>query len=107
MGRRQCAGGARRGADRLLSGRIVGHPIAARAPERYRASICLSGFVAPGVVPGTHPADGRLASLDVPVFYGYGTNDTVIPKFLVNETLAWLEGTHGSPRTPTAASTIR
>ena len=44
-----------------------------------------------GVVPGTHPADGRLASLDVPVFYGYGTNDTVIPKFLVNETLAWLE----------------
>ena len=25
-------------------------------PERYRASICLSGFVAPGVVPGTHPS---------------------------------------------------
>lgn len=60
-------------------------------PERYRASICLSGFVAPGIVPGTHPADERLAALDIPVFYGYGTADTVVPRFLVNETLAWLE----------------
>lgn len=60
-------------------------------PERYYGSICLSGFMAPGIVPGTHPADDRLALLDIPVFYGYGSRDNVIPKFMTYETLAWLE----------------
>lgn len=60
-------------------------------PERYCGTICLSGFVAPGAVPGTAPADGRLAELDIPVFYGYGSADTMVPKWLSQETLAWLE----------------
>ena len=60
-------------------------------PERYRASICLSGFLAPGVVDGTHPADKLLGSLKIPVFYGYGRADTVIPRNQLIGTAAWLE----------------
>lgn len=48
-------------------------------PERYAASISLSGFLAPGIVAGSAPADSRIAELNIPVFYGYGKNDTVIP----------------------------
>lgn len=60
-------------------------------PERYRASVSLSGFLAPGTVPGSAPADDRLASLNVPVFYAYGKDDTVIPKYELFATAAWLE----------------
>ncbi len=60
-------------------------------PERYRAAISLSGFLAPGVVPHTHPADARLLDLNIPTFYGYGSADTVVPKYDIYETLAWLE----------------
>lgn len=60
-------------------------------PQRYRASICLSGFIAPGIVPGTHPADDILTNLEIPVFYGYGTADPVIPQYEVHATEAWLE----------------
>lgn len=60
-------------------------------PERYRAVISLSGFNAPGGVPGTAPADNRLADLDIPVFYTYGKNDGVIPKYELFATAAWLE----------------
>ncbi len=60
-------------------------------PERYRASISLSGFLAPGVVAGSAPADDRVAELNVPVFYGYGQSDTVIPKPEIFATTAWLD----------------
>ena len=60
-------------------------------PERYRAAISLSGFLAPGSVRGTAPADARLADLRIPVFYGYGNNDTVIPKHEIFAMVAWLE----------------
>ncbi|MBT1164754.1 alpha/beta hydrolase [Bifidobacterium felsineum] len=60
-------------------------------PERYRAVISLSGFNAPGQVPGTAPADDRLADLDIPVFYTYGKNDGVVPKYELFATAAWLE----------------
>ena len=49
-------------------------------PERYRASISLSGFLAPGLVRGTAPADDRIAPLNIPTFFGYGNSDTVIAK---------------------------
>ena len=60
-------------------------------PERYRAVISLSGFNAPGLVPGTAPADDRLADYDIPVFYTYGKNDGVVPKYELFATAAWLE----------------
>ena len=60
-------------------------------PERYAASISLSGFLAPGIVAGSAPADSRIAELNIPVFYGYGKNDTVIPMPEIFATTAWLD----------------
>ena len=60
-------------------------------PERYAASISLSGFLAPGIVAGSAPADSRIAELNIPVFYGYGKNDTVIPMPELFATAAWLD----------------
>lgn len=60
-------------------------------PERYRAVISLSGFLAPAGVPGSAPADDRLADLEIPAFYGYGDRDTVIPKPEAYAFAAWLE----------------
>lgn len=60
-------------------------------PERYRAAISLSGFLAPGVVAGTAPADDRLPERETPMFYGYGDRDGVIPRSELHATEAWLE----------------
>ncbi|MDF7663078.1 esterase [Bifidobacterium sp. ESL0763] len=60
-------------------------------PKRYRAVIALSGFVAQARVAGTAPADDELASLETPVFYGYGDRDSVLPKYELNAACAWLE----------------
>lgn len=60
-------------------------------PERYRAAISLSGFLAPGLVEGTAPADERVAALDIPVFFAYGRADTVIPKYELSAAAAWME----------------
>lgn len=60
-------------------------------PERYRAVVSLSGFNAPGQVPGTAPADERLPEFDIPVFYAYGKRDAVIPKYELFAAAAWLE----------------
>lgn len=56
-------------------------------PERYRAAISLSGFLAPG----TAAADDRLPAFDTPVFFAYGKNDEVIPKYELFAAAAWLE----------------
>ncbi|NEG69949.1 alpha/beta hydrolase [Bifidobacterium choloepi] len=60
-------------------------------PTRYRAAISLSGFLAPGQVAATCPGDDELAELNIPTFFGYGEADTVIPKYMLFETVAWLE----------------
>lgn len=60
-------------------------------PERYRAGIVLSGFHAPGNLVETRPAEDRLAALEIPVFFGYGEADTVIPLYEIFATSAWLE----------------
>lgn len=60
-------------------------------PERYRAAVCLSGFLAPAVVPGTAPADERLKKMDKPVFFGYGKADDVVPKYEIYALAAWLD----------------
>ncbi|NEG55660.1 alpha/beta hydrolase [Bifidobacterium platyrrhinorum] len=59
-------------------------------PKRYRAAVSLSGYIAPGVVPGTAPADGILERYNVPVFYTYGKNDDVVPKYELFAAQAWL-----------------
>ena len=60
-------------------------------PERYRAAICLSGFLAPGVVAGSAPADDRLAELQLPVFFSYGGSDGVVARNEYLAMSAWLE----------------
>ena len=60
-------------------------------PERYRAVINLSGFLAPAGVPGTAPADDRLTDFEIPVYFGYGKNDAAIPKYELFAAAAWLE----------------
>ncbi|RBP99596.1 alpha/beta hydrolase [Bifidobacterium xylocopae] len=60
-------------------------------PERYRAVISLSGFLAAGEVPGSAPADDRLAAMEKPVFYGYGQADKVVPPYEARAFAAWLD----------------
>lgn len=60
-------------------------------PERYRAAISLSGFLAPGAVAGTAPGDDRLAERETPMFYGYGDCDGIIPRAELRAAEAWLE----------------
>ncbi|RSX52717.1 alpha/beta hydrolase [Bifidobacterium samirii] len=60
-------------------------------PDRYRAAVCLSGFLAPGGVAGTAPADETLPEREIPVFYGRGENDPVIPRYESHALAAWLE----------------
>ena len=58
------------------------------APTRFAATVALSGFVAPG----EHPGDAELADVRPPVFWGRGTEDTVIPDAAVERTAEWLPG---------------
>ncbi|OXN01003.1 alpha/beta hydrolase [Bifidobacterium vansinderenii] len=60
-------------------------------PERYRAAVSFSGYLAPGRVPGTAPADDRLTELDRPVYYCYGKKESVVPKYELYACAAWLE----------------
>jgi phospholipase/carboxylesterase len=60
-------------------------------PERFRFIVQLSGFV----FPSEHPGDERLAALRPPVFWGRGTEDTVIPASLIENTREWL-GVHST-----------
>lgn len=53
---------------------------------RFSYVVQLSGFV----FPSQHPGDARLAELRPPVFWGRGTNDTVIPSSLIEHTQEWL-----------------
>jgi phospholipase/carboxylesterase len=58
------------------------------APERFAFAVNLSGYVTPGDVAG----DAALAERRPPVFWGRGTNDDVIPAFLVEHSTEWLPG---------------
>lgn len=57
-------------------------------PARFSFAVNLSGYVTPGDL----PRDPELAGLRPPVFWGRGTNDDVIPEFLVAHTTDWLPG---------------
>ncbi|WP_349898798.1 alpha/beta hydrolase [Parafrigoribacterium soli] len=58
------------------------------APERFGRGVNLGGFVARGI----HPGDAQLETLRPPVFWGRGTEDTVIGPRLIDDTLEWLPG---------------
>ena len=55
-------------------------------PARFAFAVNLSGYA----TPGSMPRDAELAALRPPVFWGRGTNDDVIPEFLVTHTTEWL-----------------
>ncbi|GAA3731374.1 dienelactone hydrolase family protein [Leifsonia bigeumensis] len=55
-------------------------------PTRFDYVVALSGFV----VPNDHGGDARLAELRPPVFWGRGTDDTVIASSLIDHTIEWL-----------------
>jgi phospholipase/carboxylesterase len=58
-----------------------------RAPERFERLVVLAGFVPDDPEAG----DGTLAAQPVvPVFWGRGDADTVIPRSAVDRTAAWL-----------------
>ena len=55
-------------------------------PARYAYAVNLSGYAAPGGL----PHDAELAAVRPPVFWGRGTNDDVIPAYLVDHSTQWL-----------------
>ncbi|TFB96998.1 alpha/beta hydrolase [Cryobacterium sp. HLT2-28] len=59
-----------------------------QAPDRFAFAVQLSGFVGRS----EHPGDVRLAELRLPVFWGRGTADPVIPQDAIERTQVWLPG---------------
>lgn len=57
-------------------------------PQRFAFAVNLSGYAAGGEL----PTDAELAARRPPVFWGRGTNDTVIFPQLIEHTTAWLPG---------------
>ncbi len=62
------------------------------APRRFRAAVCLSGFIGNP----EHDGDALLAELKPPVFWGRGTADRVIPAEAIARTAEWMPG-HTDP----------
>ena len=58
------------------------------APDRFSFAVNLSGFVATG----PQATDAALAEQPIPVFWGRGTADGVIPASAIERTQAWLPG---------------
>ncbi|TFD63588.1 alpha/beta hydrolase [Cryobacterium ruanii] len=58
------------------------------APDRFSFAVNLSGFVATG----PQASDAALAEQPIPVFWGRGTTDGVIPVRAIERTQAWLPG---------------
>jgi phospholipase/carboxylesterase len=61
-------------------------------PDAFSSVVALSGFVATDAEAG----DEKLASTRPPVFWGRGTEDTVIPDRVIARTEEWLPG-HATP----------
>lgn len=57
-----------------------------RAPERFAFAVSLAGFS----LPGEREGDDRMSQLALPVFWGRGTADDVIPAIAVVHTQEWL-----------------
>jgi len=59
-----------------------------QAPDRFTFAVQLSGFAASA----SNPGDAALAERRLPVFWGRGTADPIIPASAVSRTQAWLPG---------------
>ncbi|GGI48241.1 phospholipase/carboxylesterase [Agromyces flavus] len=57
-----------------------------RAPERFAFAVSLAGFA----LPGEREGDKRMSQLAIPVFWGRGTDDEVIPAAAIVQTQEWL-----------------
>ena len=57
-----------------------------RAPDRFAFAVSLAGFA----LPGERTGDERMSQLALPVFWGRGTDDEIIPAASVARTQAWL-----------------
>lgn len=55
-------------------------------PARFAFTVVLSGYATPGDLPG----DAELTAKTVPVFWGRGASDDVIPHFFIEHTAQWL-----------------
>lgn len=55
-------------------------------PERFAFAVALSGYAAPGALPG----DEAMKERRPPVFWGRGSADEVIPEPLIAHTVQWL-----------------
>ncbi len=69
-------------------GAVTALHVQRHAPERITYVVNLAGFVAPGDT----ARDTELAALRPPVFWGRGTDDTVIPRAAITHTEEWLRG---------------
>ncbi|WP_251438788.1 alpha/beta hydrolase [Microbacterium sp. USTB-Y] len=67
-------------------GASVALQAARRDPDRIAAVVNLSGYAAPGELPG----DSALRERRIPVFWGRGSRDDVIPPALIVHTAQWL-----------------
>jgi len=67
-------------------GASVALQAARRDPERVAAVVNLSGYAAPGDLPG----DTELRERRTPMFWGRGSRDDVIPPALIVHTAQWL-----------------
>lgn len=56
------------------------------APSRFAYAVQLSGFS----ISGPNDGDAELARRSIPVFWGRGTADTVVPAEAIERTLEWL-----------------
>lgn len=56
-------------------GLLAGHLLRVN-PDRYKAAVCFSGWLAAGTLPG----DAQLTQKKPPVFYGHGAIDTIFPE---------------------------
>ena len=59
---------------------------AVAARGRFAFAVSLAGFT----LPGEREGDERMSQLAIPVFWGRGTADEVIPARAVEQTQAWL-----------------
>ncbi|MFE5671067.1 alpha/beta hydrolase [Agromyces sp. NPDC056523] len=57
-----------------------------RAPDRFAFAVSLAGFA----LPGEREGDERMSQLAIPVFWGRGTDDDVIPSAAIVQTQEWL-----------------
>jgi phospholipase/carboxylesterase len=80
------APGARVGLLGFSQGAVVSLQALRVAPERFAFAVNIAGYAAPGALPG----DEVLAERKLPVFWGRGTHDDVIPEPLVAHTIEWL-----------------